>query len=201
MNEVIAVGYGSSIWPNGLSAAQSTYNPPWVATSEADLSGDVGGSNDPTYLKNVVTSSPIDSGQEIWNNAETQKCVSRVRKEYPSDHINAFSPSAPGSQATWTGIEQACTDVTLFATIAKAAGKHLTVASFVHAGYGLRNVVIPGVERSHIVRSESALCARTGLHGPLRRFHQDPRLGVQVLGVRLSGRRELPNRRGAAVRV
>jgi hypothetical protein len=32
----------------------------------------------------------------------------------------------------------------LFSAIAKAAGKHLTVASFVHAAYGLRNVVIPG---------------------------------------------------------
>lgn len=144
VNEVVAVGYGSAIWPNGLSAAQSAYNPPWVATSESNLSGDVGGSNNPTYLKNVVTSSPIDSGQQIWDNAQIQQCISRLRKQYPSDHINTYSASAPGSQVTWTGIEQACTDVGLFATIAKAAGKHLTVASFVHAGYGLRNVVIPG---------------------------------------------------------
>jgi len=144
VNEVVAVGYGSAIWPEGLSAIQSSYNPPWVATSESDLSGDVGGSNNPTYLKNVVTSSPLDSGQQIWANAQIQKCISLLRKEYPSDHINTYSPSAPGSQVTWIGIEQACTDVGLFATIAKAAGKHLTVSSFMHAGYGLRKVVIPG---------------------------------------------------------
>jgi ABC-type branched-subunit amino acid transport system substrate-binding protein len=144
VNEVVAVGYGSAIWPNGLSASQSSYNPQWIATSEADLSGDVGGSNNPIYLKNVVTSSPLTSPAEIWTNAQTQKCVSQVRKDYPSDHINTYSASAPSSQVTWTGIEQACTDVGLFATIAKAAGKHLTVSSFVHAGYGLRNVTIPG---------------------------------------------------------
>ena len=32
----------------------------------------------------------------------------------------------------------------LFADIAKAAGKNLTVSSFVHAGYGLKNLVLPG---------------------------------------------------------
>lgn len=141
---VIAVGYGSAIWPNGLSAAQSSYNPPWIATSEPDLTGDIGGSNDPAYLKNVITSSPLASGQQTWDNPQIQKCISTLRKEYPSDHINTYSPTAPGSQVTWTGIEQACTDVNLFATIARAAGKHLTVASFVRAGYGLRKVVIPG---------------------------------------------------------
>jgi ABC-type branched-subunit amino acid transport system substrate-binding protein len=144
VNEVVAVGYGSSIWPEGLSAIQSSYNPPWVATSEADFTGDVGGSNDPKYLSNVVTSSPLAGGATIWANPGTQRCVKLVRKAYPSDHINAFSATLPSSQATWTGIEQACTDVALFTAIAKAAGKHLTLASFMHAGYGLRNVLIPG---------------------------------------------------------
>ena len=32
----------------------------------------------------------------------------------------------------------------LFTDIAKAAGKNLTVSSFVHAGYGLKNVLLPG---------------------------------------------------------
>jgi hypothetical protein len=144
VNEVVGVGYGSSVWPEGLSAIQSSYNPPWVATSEPDFTGDVGGNNNPEYLSNVTTSLPIPGGETIWSDPGTQACVKLVRKAYPSDHINAFSATAPGSEATWTGIEQACTDMALFSAIAKAAGKHLTVASFVHAGYGLRNVVIPG---------------------------------------------------------
>jgi hypothetical protein len=144
VNLVVAVGYGSSIWPEGLSAIQSSYNPTWVATSESDFSGDVGGSNDPEYLSNVITSSPIPGGATTWSNAGTQQCVALVRKAYPADHINTFNATLPESKATWIGVEQACTDLGLFSAIAKAAGKHLTVASFVHAGYGLRNVVIPG---------------------------------------------------------
>jgi ABC-type branched-subunit amino acid transport system substrate-binding protein len=143
-DEVVAVGNGSALWPEGLSAIQSSYNPPWVATNEGDFTGDVGGSNDPKYLANVVTSTPIPAGITIWNDPGTQRCVKLDRKAYPSNHINTYSSTLPASQATGTGIEQACTDLALFSAIAKAAGKHLTVASFVHAAYGLRHIVIPG---------------------------------------------------------
>ena len=57
VDEVVAVGDGSPIWPEGLSADQSTYNPPYVATSEGDFSGAVGGDYSPNYLSDVVTSS------------------------------------------------------------------------------------------------------------------------------------------------
>jgi Periplasmic binding protein len=144
VNEVVAVGYGSATWAQGLSDIQSTYNPPWVATSESDFSGDVGGNYNPIYLKNVVTSSPLTPPAEIWNNPGTQKCVALDRKDYPSNHINAYSPTLPESEVTFMGIELACTDMALFTDIAKAAGKNLTVASFVKAGYGLKNVLLPG---------------------------------------------------------
>jgi hypothetical protein len=143
-DEVVAVGDGSAVWPQGLLAIQSTYNPPWVATNESDLSGDLGGYNDPTYLDKVVTSSPLTPPAAIWDNPGTQQCVRIVRKAYPSDHINAYSPSLPTSEITYMAVELACTDMALFAAVAKAAGKDLTVSSFVHAGYGLKNAVIPG---------------------------------------------------------
>lgn len=142
VNEVVAVGYGSSNWPEGLTGIQSSYNPPWVATNPGDIVP--GPDFAPKYIENMVGSSPIPMGESVWSDAGTQRCVSLVRKAYPSNHINAYSAKLPGSQATWIGVEQACTDVALFAAIAKAAGKHLTAASFVHAGYGLRNVVLPG---------------------------------------------------------
>ena len=144
VNEVVAVGDGSAIWPEGLSAIQSTYNPPWVATSESDFTGAVSSSDNPIYLKNVVTSSPLTPPAAIWDNAGTQKCVALDRKDYPSNHINAFNASLPDSEETWLGIEIACADMALFADIVTAAGKDLTVSSFVHAGYGLKNLVLPG---------------------------------------------------------
>jgi hypothetical protein len=144
VNEVVAVGNGSPIWPEGLSAIQSTYNPSWVATSESDFTGAVGGHYNPVYLSNVVTSSPLTPPAAIWNNAGTQNCVHIIKKAYPSDQIRAYGASVPESEATWMSVELACTDMALFADIAKAAGKNLTVSSFVHAGYGLKNLVLPG---------------------------------------------------------
>jgi hypothetical protein len=144
VNEVVAVGDGSSIWPEGLSAIQSTYNPPWVATNESNFTGAVGGKYSPAYLTNVVTSSPLTPPAAIWDNTGTQQCVHTIKKAYPSDQIQAFNASLPESEATWMSVELACTDMALFADIAKAAGKNLTVSSFVHAGYGLKNVTLPG---------------------------------------------------------
>jgi hypothetical protein len=144
VNEVVAVGDGSAVWPQGLSAIQSSYNPAWIATNEGDLSGQVGGDNNPKYLKNALTSSPLTPPAEIWSNAGTQECVKIVRKAFPSDHINAYSPALPESEITFMGVELACTDMALFADIAKAAGKNLTVSSFARAGYNLKNAIIPG---------------------------------------------------------
>ena len=42
VNEVLAVGNGSAIWPEALTSIQSTYNPPWVATAEGGLAGSAG---------------------------------------------------------------------------------------------------------------------------------------------------------------
>ncbi len=143
VNEVLAVGNGSAVWPEALTSIQSTYNPPWIATAEGGLAGSAG-SDAATYLTNVVAASPVPTGASVWSNSGIQHCVSIVRKAYPSDHINAYSAALPTSQATWTGVEQACTDLALFSAIATAAGKHLTVASFVRAGEGLHDVLIPG---------------------------------------------------------
>jgi hypothetical protein len=144
VNEVVAVGQGSAVWPEGLSSIQSAYNPPWVATSESDFTGAVGGKYDPAYLKNVVTSTPLPPPASIWSNAGTQQCVHTIKKAYPSDSIRAYGPNVPESDATWMSVEIACTDMALFADIAKAAGKNLTVESFVHAGYGSKNLMLPG---------------------------------------------------------
>jgi hypothetical protein len=142
--EVVAVGTGGAVWPGGLSDTQSTYNPPWVATVESDFNGAVGSGDSAAYLQNVVTTSPLTPPVEAWNNAGTQECVHIIKKAYPSDGIRSFNASLPESEQTWTSVEIACGGMALFEDIAKAAGKNLTVKSFVHAGYALRNVVLPG---------------------------------------------------------
>jgi hypothetical protein len=142
--EVVAVGTGGAVWPGGLSAIQSSYNPPWVATVESDFNGAVATGTSTAYLSNVVTATALPPPAGIWHNAGTQKCVHIVKTAYPSDGIRPFDATLPESEQTWTSVEIACTDMALFEDIAKAAGKHLTVSSFVHAGYGLENLVLPG---------------------------------------------------------
>jgi hypothetical protein len=91
----------------------------------------------------VVSASPLNP-TVLWNNAGMQRCVHIIKAAYPSDQIKAFNATLPESEATWTAVEMACPYLALFDDIATAAGKNLTVSSFVNAGYGLRRVVIPG---------------------------------------------------------
>ena len=145
VNEVVAVGTGSSSWAQYQQTNQSTYNPPWVATSYADLDGYVDGKSlDPVYVKNVLSSSATPSQTASWSEPQMQQCVRIIKKAYPSDAIASpigLSSSAP---TTYVAPEAACEDFTLFVDIAKAAGKKLTTKTFTRAGYGLRNVSIPG---------------------------------------------------------
>ncbi len=145
VNEVVAVGTGATIWPESLQANQSTYSPPWVATSEPGLEGAVLGSTiAPQYLKNVLTTSPVPSNYQIWHTPAVQQCDRVVRKAYPTLKITPPTNPLTGSDQTFYAVESACINLALFTTIAKAAGKNLTWTSFAHAGYGLRGAAIPG---------------------------------------------------------
>ena len=145
VNEVVAVGEGSLVWPDALQANQSTYHPPFVATNEGTIETAVlAASISPTYLRGVLTSSPVPSNYQIWHTPFVQHCDRAVRKAYPDDKITPPTNPISGSDQTFYSVEAACINMALFTTIAKAAGKDLTRASFERAGYGLRDVSIPG---------------------------------------------------------
>ncbi len=150
VNVVIGVGgSGSTTWPRAQLDNQSTYKPLYIPTSESSLLSYVesakGGN---PYLNNVLTAQPTPFAYEQWKDPGIQKCVAIVKKAYPSDKIDAplnpTNPAATSVPSTATSVIQACQYLTLFQKIADAAGKKLTVASFTAAGYGLKNVVIPG---------------------------------------------------------
>jgi hypothetical protein len=149
VNEVVAVGTGSALWPQALDNNQSTYNPNWVGTNGTDLQSslDTGGSNTvaPQYVKNMSASVPIPSYVAMWKDPAVQKCVAIIKKAYPSDTIATPTLNAKGSEETYEAPVDTCQYLSMFTTIAKAAGKKLTVASFTKAGYGLKNVKFPGV--------------------------------------------------------
>ncbi len=152
VNEVVGVGgTGAATWPRALLDNQSTYKPPWIATNVTALASYVASAKGGNpYLDNVMASSPVSSAYSVWTDPAMQKCAAIVRKAYPSDAIAApVNPSSPraassGSDTTYAAVEAACQDLAIFAKIADAAGKSLTVASFTKAGYQLRNVTFPG---------------------------------------------------------
>ena len=147
VNEVVGAGTGGPVWLQGEDTNQATYNPPWVATNEADLAGTLAGKNyNPSYLTNVVATFPQTSQANQWSDPLIQSCIKAIRKAYPDDAIASPVGQAAGDKSndTYVGPMSACTNVAMFGAIAKAAGKNLTVSSFTHAGYGLRNVKVPG---------------------------------------------------------
>jgi len=151
VNEVVAVGDGSATWPDGLAANQSSYHPPWVATNSADLNGYLAGANNPTYVKNMVTSTPIAQPAQVWTEPAVQKCVHIIRRAFPSDAIGAppkIVTSKSLTVTTYAAPIAACENLALFATIAERAGRNLTESSFTRAGENLRNLVLPGVPSS-----------------------------------------------------
>ncbi len=148
VNEVVAVGDGSATWPDGLNANQSSYNPPWVATNSADLNGYLEGVNNPTYVKNMVTSTPLAQPLGVWAESSVQKCVQIIRKAYPSDVITAPPKTVTAKSlqvTTYAAPITACENLAFFKTIADRAGRNLTESSFARAGENLRNVLLPGV--------------------------------------------------------
>ena len=146
VNLVVGVGTGGATWPQAMQAIQSSYNPRLVATNYGDYAGYISSKsgNDPTYLKGSISATPTPSQQVVWNDPTIQKCVSIIKKASPSTVIGNPIGASASAPTTWVAAEGACQNVALFATIAKAAGKTLTTRTLEKAGYGLRNVVIPG---------------------------------------------------------
>jgi hypothetical protein len=152
VNEVVGVGgTGAATWPRALLDNQSTYKPPWIATNVTALASYVASAKGGNpYLDNVMASTPVSSAYQVWMDPAMQKCAAIVRKAYPSDAIAApVNPKSPqaassGSDTTYAAVEAACQSLAIFAKIANAAGKNLTVSSFTKAGYQLRNVTFPG---------------------------------------------------------
>ena len=148
VNLVVAVGQGSAAWPDAEQTNQSTYNPPWVGTSYSDLAGyTIGKSTSASYVENALTTTPSPSADSGWRDPLIQECVRTIRKAYPGDAIASpiGQPASDTSDSTYVSAMNSCQDVAIFATIAKAAGKNLTVASFTRAGERLHDVVFPGV--------------------------------------------------------
>ena len=119
-----------------------------MGTSYSDLAGyTIGKSSGASYVENALTTTPNPSADSGWRDPLIQECVRTIRKAYPGDAIASpiGQPASDTSDSTYVSAMNSCQDVAIFAAIAKAAGKNLTVASFTRAGERLHDVVFPGV--------------------------------------------------------
>jgi phosphoribosylcarboxyaminoimidazole (NCAIR) mutase len=143
-------GSGSTTWPRALKDNQSTYKPQFIASDESALLSYVVSAKGNPYLNNVLSASSVPNGYQQWQDPAVQKCAAVVRKAHPTDPmtppVNPTSPQAAANSTdtTYNATLQACQYLAIFAKIANAAGKNLTVASFTKAGYGLKNMTFPG---------------------------------------------------------
>jgi len=151
VNVVIGVGgSGSTTWPRALKDNQSTYKPQYIVTDNSALISYVASAKGNPYLDNILSASSVPSTYAQWKDPAMQKCAAIVHKAYPSDTITppanptSAQAAAQSTDTTYASVEWACQYLGIFAKIANAAGKNLTVASFTKAGYGLKNVTFPG---------------------------------------------------------
>ena len=131
--------------PRPIQAEESPYNPSWVATNASSVvTAVIASSITPAYLKNMVTTSPILDNYQTWHQPADQRCYQVVHKAYPDDRITPPSNPITGSDQSFFAVEDTCDNLALFTAVAKGAGKDLTRASFIKAGYTLRVANLPG---------------------------------------------------------
>src|SRR3984957_11815010 len=113
-------GSGSTTWPRAQFDNQSTYNPLYIATDESALISYVESTKGANpYLKYVLAASTAPTFYQQWKDPAIQKCVSAVKKAYPSDTITPpVNPTSAGAgsstDTTYTSVVEACQYLALF---------------------------------------------------------------------------------------
>lgn len=180
VDEVVAVGTGSSAWPQYEQQNLSMFTPPWVATNSSELLDTMKGMTfQPQYVDNVISTSSTPPQVSIWGEPQIQRCVKIIRKAYPNDIISSPVGSSNGyaTGATYLAPESACMNLGLFAAMAKAAGKDLTTSTFTKGAYSLKNVELPGTGAS-VSFGEG----KTYPVGPLYLAKYDPNSKLLLIG-------------------
>lgn len=133
---VLLVGGTPSAFSNGLK--NTDYRPRLVGTGFGPFqAAAINKATDPALWKGAVSA---DIGVD-FNDPSLQKCYRTVEKVTHDTIVEHPRPGAPDYQAS---ASSACRYISLFAQLAGAAGKNLTVASFGKAAEKLGSVTIPG---------------------------------------------------------
>ncbi len=138
VDTVLVVGNAIQLFASALG--KTDYRPQLLATNQNTYLGYLGNpGHDKTVLENSITGGvAVD-----FNEPGYLKCKKLVEKAI-GEKIKHPDDVADGEKDSSVSTSNACYNVALFAAIAKAAGKNLTVKSFGKAGDSLQTVDLPG---------------------------------------------------------
>jgi hypothetical protein len=135
---VLLVGSTPSVFTNALK--NTDYRPRLVGTSFSTFqAAALNKGTDPALWKDAVTADIHTD----FSDPSLQKCYRTVEKKTGDKIVEFPKPGAPDYQAS---ARAACQYISLFAQLATAAGKDLTVASFGKAAQKLGSVTLPGLK-------------------------------------------------------
>ncbi|HLN16770.1 MAG TPA: ABC transporter substrate-binding protein [Acidimicrobiales bacterium] len=145
-NLVVAVGNAGQQWPRALQSNQSTYLPRLVTTDYTTLDAYVAdkAGYSQAILQGALTAGGIPPPTVIWNDPAMRRCVATIQAAEPHAVIANPVTATASTPVTYTAPEVACTQVALFADIAKAAGPTLNNETFLRGGESLTHVTLPG---------------------------------------------------------
>ena len=146
VTEVVGVGTGGAVWPQGLQANAGSYTPRLLATNGTATSGlaDTAAA-DPKYFPDLLSGTPTISDAAAWQQPAMKQCVASIEKAYPDDAIGDPVTATGSTPTTWIAPIYACQDVSLLTQIVTAAGMTLNNQTFARGGESLRNLSLPGV--------------------------------------------------------
>jgi hypothetical protein len=134
---VLLVGAAPTVFSNALK--NSDYRPKLVGVPFSTFQGAaLNKATDPTIWKGSTTA---DIAAD-FDDPSLQKCYGMVEKATGDKIVERPAPDTPDNQAS---ARAACQYISLFAQLAGAAGKNLTVDGFGKAAEKLGSVTIPGL--------------------------------------------------------
>ena len=176
VNEVIAVGSSSGTWPVALTNTQSSYNPPWIATSEVTISGTLN-SVAPQYLKghdHFNGNAHLRSGLD----GSTHSAVRQDHQEGVSFHHHLCARQCDGPQLRGSRVRLSEPgDVHQD----RRCGREEAHGGVIHQGWVRASQRhIPRVGRPRVVWARTVLCDRARLRGEIQQRDETDRHLDQV---------------------
>jgi Periplasmic binding protein len=144
IDKILVVGSAAVPIANGF--APLDYRPKLLFTSQVSVEAYTNGNDPDTSMFEGAVLGAIDN--QLYAEDAMQDCLALV-EDATGEKIPDPETIDPSDPNPFVSASAACRNISLFAAIAKAAGKDLNYGSFQSAGEGLGKVHLPGAETDY----------------------------------------------------